>query len=181
MDDSSLESRMQKQTGDYINIRLDASAAIALLKQSPGIVNEEIHRALEEIGSLFERVGAEEAPEGVLGGSGGLRGSPYHEVRGTPARELLAGWGSPYAEFVSRGRRPGKMPPRGPIELWVKRVLDVPEDRVASATFLIQRKIGMRGTLGNAFVERTLLRLQPLAQRALDGAAERAAARLSAQ
>ena len=173
-----ITTAQQQQAAPYVTIRLDASALLRMAKEAPGIVNAEIHRALEEIGALFERVGAAEAPEGALGGEGGLRGSVYHEVRGMPARELLAGWGSPYAEFVARGRRPGKMPPKGPIELWVRKVLDVPEDRVASATFLIQRKIGRRGTRGSGFVERTLFRMEPLAQRALDAAAERAAERM---
>jgi len=174
-----MTSAQSAQAAPYTVIRLDASALLKMAKEAPGIIDAEIRRALEEIGSAFERIGAEEAPEGALGGSGGLRGSVFHELRGTPIRTLIAGWGAPYADVVSRGRRPGKWPPRGPIELWVRKVLNVPEKRIASATFLVQRKIGTRGTRGSAFVERTLSRLEPLAQRALDAAAERAAERMN--
>jgi hypothetical protein len=45
---------------------------------------------------------------------------------------------------VEGGRKPGKMPPRGPIELWVARKLGG-DARVA---FLVARAIGRRGTKG---------------------------------
>ena len=165
------------QAAPFVSITLDARGLTALLRDGPAIVNQEILAALEEMGALFERSGAEEAPEGALGASGGLRGSVYHEIRGAPARELLAGWAAPHAEYVDRGRRPGKMPPSAPIELWVRKVLDVPEKDAHSVAYLIRRKIAKRGTRGTPFVLRTLHRLAPQAQQILARATERAAAR----
>lgn len=40
----------------------------------------------------------------------------------------------------------GKQPPSSALELWVRRKLGVPENRVKSVAFLVARKIGKRGT-----------------------------------
>ncbi len=140
------------------------------------VADQEIRRALMEVGQGFERLADAATPEGA---TAVLRGSVFAEVRGVPARQLLAGWNAPYADIVDRGRRPGRWPPTAPILLWAKRVLDVPEKRLASAVFLIRRKIGLRGTPGHAFVPAVQVKLEALAQRALDAAAERTARRLS--
>jgi hypothetical protein len=165
------------QAAPFVAFRLDASGVMAFFGHLPEILNQELTSALEEIGSQFEMIAASETPEGALGGAGGLRGSPYHEVRGIPVRTLIVGWASPYADFVSRGRRPGKMPPSAPIELWARKVLNVSETELPSAVFLIRRKIGTKGTPGNPFDLRTFARLEPAAQAAMDQAAERIAAR----
>jgi hypothetical protein len=174
-----LTTSQSQQAVPFVKIRLDASAVMAMLGQAPQVTNAEIARGLEEIGAAFEPIGASEAPEGALGASGGLRGSVYHQLRGTPIRVVEAGWAAPYAEYVDRGRRPGHWPPEAPIALWARKVLNVPEERLASAVFAIRRKIGTRGTRGTPFAMRTMLRMQPIAQRALDQAAERIAGRLS--
>lgn len=64
-----------------------------------------------------------------------------------------------YALFVERGRKPGKMPPLGPILKWVKqkKVVAVSgrEAQIAIAR-LIQRKIGRKGTKGRWVLRRTM-------------------------
>jgi len=170
------------QAAPFVDIRIvdrwDSRRLAAMLRIAPEIVNAEIVAALEETGSLFERIGTDEAPEGALGGSGGLRGSTYHELRGTPARALLCGWAAPHAEYVDRGRRPGQRPPIAPLELWARKVLGVADDQARSVAFRLQRAIGRRGTRGNPFVLRTLYRLEPMARKILLRAADRAAARI---
>ena len=51
---------------------------------------------------------------------------------------------------VEHGRAPGRMPPIGPIELWLRRKAGV-TDR--SAAFLVARAIGRRGTKGARMFE----------------------------
>lgn len=87
--------------------------------------DKQIESGLTEMGALLERLVVEEAPEGVFGSRGGFRGSIFHEGRGTPVREMIVSSTALYAEFVERGRRPGRMPPFEPIRLWVQRKLGV--------------------------------------------------------
>lgn len=47
---------------------------------------------------------------------------------------------------VEEGRAPGRMPPRAPIEMWVRRKIG--GDNVQGIAFLIARAIGRRGTKG---------------------------------
>lgn len=49
---------------------------------------------------------------------------------------------------LEHGRRPGKMPPRGPIELWVARKTGAQGAELHSIAFLVARAIGRRGTKG---------------------------------
>lgn len=54
-----------------------------------------------------------------------------------------------YAAVVEYGRRPGaRMPPQGPIKLWVIRKLGVPEAEADDIAFRVARKIAKRGIKG---------------------------------
>lgn len=83
--------------------------------------------------------------------TGQLRQSITGEVTGTPV-SLKGVVTSPlqphYAPDVEYGRKPGKMPPVGPIELWARRKLGLSGKELESAAFLIARAIGRRGTKG---------------------------------
>ena len=61
-----------------------------------------------------------------------------------------------YAEFVEKGRQPGKFPPLGPIKLWATRVLGNP-----GAAFAIARKIAMKGTKAQPFLGPALKKEKP--------------------
>ena len=173
------DNSQNAQAAPFVTATMDASGIMRWLPTVPAVVEEAIVAALEEIGAFAETVAVDESPEGALGGAGGLRGSVFHEVHGFPARELVFGWAAPYAEFVARGRRPGQMPPTAPIALWVRKVLDVPEEKSLSVAFAIARAIGRRGTRGNDFIQRTLLRVEPVANQILARRAEELGRRLS--
>jgi len=49
-----------------------------------------------------------------------------------------------YAEYVEKGRRPGRMPPSSALEAWVRTKVSV--ENIKSIAFLIARKIGREGT-----------------------------------
>ena len=67
-----------------------------------------------------------------------------------------------YWRFVEEGRSPGKMPPLGPIENWikVKPVIPNPQNGRIPTTkqlaYLIARKIGREGTEGQFPLKKTL-------------------------
>jgi hypothetical protein len=67
-----------------------------------------------------------------------------------------------YALFVEKGRGPGKPPPIAPIELWVRRVLAIPEPESRRVAFLVARAIGRRGTKGAAAVEKGIAAVKGL-------------------
>lgn len=91
-------------------------------------------------------------PEGA---TGNLRGSAGTEIRGTAAGTLTGEFAvaASYGLAVERGRKAGKMPPRGAIELWVQRKLGLTGREAKQAAYLIARAIGARGTKpGQQFV-----------------------------
>ena len=59
-----------------------------------------------------------------------------------------------YSNYVEFGRRPGKWPPAGPIQLWVIRKLRPPAEEVEMVTFLVRRAIGRKGTKGAKMFQR---------------------------
>ena len=54
-----------------------------------------------------------------------------------------------YARYVHEGRKPGKMPPIGPIALWARR------KGLAIPAFVIARSIAKKGTKANPFLKRS--------------------------
>ena len=146
--------------------------------KSRDILDQEIERLLEEVTQEAERRVSVKTP---VGATSNLLGSVFGEVRGTPAREGVVGWNAPYGIIVEMGRRPGKFPPIGPIELWVRRKLGVPADRSRAVAFLVARKIARKGTKGQKIFERMFSEMQPVFQAGLNRMGERIAARLGGQ
>lgn len=57
--------------------------------------------------------------------------------------EILA---APYFQYVDKGRKPGKMPPSGPIKKWVeRRGIVIKGQSSAQTAFVIARSIGKKG------------------------------------
>ena len=150
--------------GEAILFKIDMREVVQLMDAVPamrGIIEEEIDNAMNESGMLLTTMVAARTPVnfGILRSS--IQFPTGFEVRGRPAdvfeglvsagKMQLAGT-SPhvYANFVERGRRPGKWPPEGPIQLWVMRKFGLSGQALQDATFLIRRKIGQRGTKGAA-------------------------------
>ena len=62
-----------------------------------------------------------------------------------------------YALWAEKGRAAGKWPPADPIEQWVKRKLQISNEReIKQVAFLIRRAIGKRGTKGAQMAEKGL-------------------------
>ena len=72
-------------------------------------------------------------------------------------------------EFVSEGRRPGRYPPVGPIDKWVRQKQSIKAIRDAKGrfiprktlVFLIRRSIGKYGYGGNNFIVKAFDSIQP--------------------
>jgi len=145
-----------------IDFELDVTPLIRLAEAMPAMkedIDAELEAAMGESGQLLTTMVAARTPVnfGILRSS--IQWPAGFEVRGTPsgARGLeglvraspvqMAGT-SPheYANYVEFGRRPGKWPPVGPIQLWVIRKLSPPADELDSIVFLVRRKIGTKGT-----------------------------------
>ena len=140
-----------------IDYTVDLSEAVRLAQLFPEmrpILNQEARAGFEEAGALLTpMVAARTAVAfGTLRGSIGfhLSGSAELGLEGLIEAGDQPGIGGAstqlYANFVEFGRRAGRWPPQGPIELWAIRRLGIaagPESR--SAAFLIARAIG-RGT-----------------------------------
>lgn len=140
------------------------------------VFDQELRAFLAEGAALVERLIQRETPEGA---TAQLRGTAFAEMRGDPVRTIVAEWPAAYAEVALRGRRPGKGPPPGALDAWVRRVLGVSgEKAVRAVAFLVGRKIARRGTPGDPFLHRVQVQAEGRLQRMLDSAASRIARRL---
>lgn len=129
------------------SISIDDSQVKALMRKwTPEQVQRRSVRAMNESLAYLRMLIVESAPVGV---TGHLRGSVFTSIRGKPTdlRGIVA---SPleYAIIVERGRKPGRFPPRAPIELWARRVLGD-----ASLWFVVARAIARRGIAGKHIFE----------------------------
>jgi len=70
----------------------------------------------------------------------------------TKPGEVKVSFGAGSAQWVEFGRRAGKWPPRQPIEDWVKKRGIASGKDIKSRAFLIQRKIGLKGTRKQPFL-----------------------------
>lgn len=91
---------------------------------------------------------------------------------------VVSNW--PYAAAVEYGRKPGKMPPVDAIELWVRRKLQISDDkRARSVAFVIARAIGRRGTVGRYMAQLGLSAAQPYVIKLFDEAIDKAIKRFA--
>jgi hypothetical protein len=105
----------------------------------------------------------------------GLQTSVTGETAGITGRVFDA---AAYAVPVELGSKP-HWPPRAPLELWVRRKLQVAEAQVRSVAFLIARKISRKGTPAVGFFERGFLAARPRVMSRFSQAHRRIAARLA--
>lgn len=123
-------------TGDLekaLRIEVDELIALDIAQQkSAKILHEEILDNIRQVGAIA---------------SGDLLRSITTSIFKVSATETLIGSGSTasYAEFVERGRRPGKQPPSDVIYKWM---VDKGLEPSQSGAYLIARSIGRRGIPG---------------------------------
>lgn len=124
----------------------------------------------------LEREVVERTPRGA---TGLLQASVFGEVRGDglALRGIVAA-SQLYAPVVELGRRPGRFPPLGPIQLWVRRKLNVPEARVRGVAFVIARKIARLGFPGRFMFRDALADRREAIERSMEQTAQRIAERL---
>lgn len=139
-----------------------------LFGDTRSVVDREVRAVLMETGQLGARLLTERTPAGVSSAGGGLRGSTFTELRGTPGRrEQRIGQSKFYAEIVELGRRAGKRPPVAALMRYVQLKLGKRGVEIERVAFLVARKIGARGYHGAQQFARTARQLEPLARQRL--------------
>jgi hypothetical protein len=128
-----------------MTVRVADSQLRAALAKAPAEINAALAETVELSAIDFESAVIDGTP---VGATSHLRQSITHAVTGSGVSMV----GRVYSQdrpikvaSVETGRKAGTMPPRAPIELWVRRKLGITDPRVV---FLIQRAIGRRGTKG---------------------------------
>lgn len=151
-----------------------------LAKAYPVITRQETEAVLGVITARLEAEVARRTPTGV-GGEAGLRGSIHGEVVTLSGHSSAGVVGTPleYGEVVELGRRPGKFPPRAPIELWVRRKLGVPAAEARGVSFLVARKIARHGFPGAHMFEKAWKAQERWAMRELQTIASRVVRRIN--
>lgn len=113
------------------------------------------------------------------GATGLLKKSVSSEVRGNGlALTGVVSASKKYGPVVELGRGKGRFPPPGPIQLWVRRKLNVPKARVRGVAFAIARKIATRGFPGRFMFRDALADRREAYERYWEQAAQRIAERL---
>lgn len=147
-------------------------------KSNEAVVTREIGAAMHASTQMFRGLIIPATPVGV---SGTLRGGTAASVSTSGVAYSIEGrvfnpvaYGMP----VELGRAPGRQPPSSALELWVRRKLDVPENRVKSVAFLVARKIGRQGTKAVEMFAKAFAQGKATANGYFDRAAARIAAEL---
>jgi hypothetical protein len=128
------------------------------LQNAPTNITRHLRKAMDKSVTILV---SDIKPEWPIGATGGARQSIGSEVKSVgSAIEGKVGSSIktpyPYPLVTELGRRPGKAPPPGALDLWVRRVLRVPPDKVRGVAFLIGRKIARRGIKGKFIFKKAL-------------------------
>lgn len=163
-------------------VTIDTTELNKLIAQFPALTSAavaELDKALTMALVVTEGEVIKRTPKGV---SGHLQQSwqttQAHTSPTAAMGAVVSNW--PYAAAVEYGRKPGKMPPVDAIELWVRRKLQIDDDkRARSVAFVIARAIGRRGTVGRYMAQLGLSAAQPYVIKLFDEAIDKAIKRFT--
>jgi len=139
-----------------IHIELDGvPGATKALKRAPDALMKELTVAGVEAEMLLTREVKENTPVGIMGGSGGLKGSTYGRTYtlGTSKVETKIGTPKQYAVPVEVGTKP-HMPPVQPLIDWAIVKLGKSAKEARGIGFAIALKIKAKGTEGQFMYHR---------------------------
>jgi hypothetical protein len=169
-----------------MEIRVDArqvKGLAELWREAPQIVGAEVLAATRTADLLIQGELQQRLPRGAggLSGGAGLVGSVFVEESAAGDRVIgLVASALPYAEYVEIGTRP-HMPPVAPIEDWVAAKLGINDEAARRAVaFAIARKIAVRGTSPDGTWQSVAERSEPMVERLMAEAVDRALDRLGA-
>jgi len=148
-----------------ISMRLKS---VGKLSEGPRIIAEAKEQGLKVGGELLVSQIKKLTPVDT----GRLRASVVFLGRG-PDKGVLA---SPvvYSSVMEYGRRPGKFPPPGPMQLWVRRKLRISNQKdIRSIAFLVSRKIARAGIEGRHMFDKGIKAGWPRAKRAMESIIKR--------
>ena len=152
-----------------MNIRATITAKGGIYDgKAPQVVRNELTAVMYEATQYLEREIKKETPVGVSGAKGGLLSSVHGEViqKGAAIIRGVVATQSPYGEVIEKGRRAGKRwPPEGALLRWIELKMGVDGARAKRLEFVIRRKIGKKGFLGQRMFEATWDKKFPVIQR----------------
>lgn len=164
---------------DEYKITLTPLGMIFRTPEALAMAAREVRGTLTSAVLDLEREVVERTPRGA---TGLLKQSVFGEVRGDGlALTGVVAASQAYAPVVELGRRKGSFPPLGPIQLWVRRKLNVPEERVRGVAFLIARKISKRGFPGRFMFRDALADRREAIERHWETTKQRIAEQLGAE
>ena len=141
---------LQNQIKDQIKLRRPSKTYSGLNKPVSGRYPTPISSRIAS-GTLYNSVKVYWAEE-------------FNEETATPTLVVDFGRAYEYAEYVDQGRRPGKMPPVGAIDKWVRqkqRISGIRDEKGRflprkSVVYLIRRSIGKYGYGGIHFIDKAI-------------------------
>lgn len=134
-----------------IEIRVEDHGLQQAAQRAPQEVQADLAQLIVQALVETEGTVVRETP---VGATGHLRQSITHDTSASGLAGRVYATDVPLkVASVEHGRAPGRMPPRAPIELWVRRKLGLWGPDLASAVFLIRRAIGRRGTPGRGMFQ----------------------------
>lgn len=160
-----------------LSIEVKVDGALFRAGDTSKIVGDELNAAMHASTQHLRGLIIPKTPVGVSGLLRKTQASVTGEARSIEGRVFNP---APYGIVVEMGRTPGAKPPRSSdLELWVRRKLDVPENKVKSVAFLVARKIGKQGTKAVKMFASSVEEGRGTINHLFDRAAARIIARLS--
>jgi hypothetical protein len=123
-----------------LSIRLDDGPVKAMMARlAPAEINSRARAGINEAVGYLQGQVQKETPVNT----GALKGSIFTQVNGSSLANLQGIVATPliHGMPMEMGRRPGRMPPSGPLELWARRKLGK-----SGLGFVIARAIARRGS-----------------------------------
>ena len=161
---------------DYVQDIHNLPGLERAFREAPGIVADELVAAAWESELLLERETKELTPVGV---GGTLRSSVAAREPKVLADNVIGEVGTPlkYAIPVELGTKP-HFPPIAPLVEWAERKLGLSPNEAHHVGFLIQRKIGRKGTEGAFMFKRAFEAGRGQVERFFENAAARIVERM---
>lgn len=154
-----------------LNVRLNADRFERAFREHRDEMRRAFVRGLDRSAELIEKAAKINLTSNNSIAFGSLRASLGHKtdpdlLRVTigPGLNNRPGGADPrnYGFYVEEGRGPGRAPPKGALDLWIKRKLGVGDgEEIARLAFLIGRRIARSGTTPAPFLVPALKQSEP--------------------
>lgn len=131
-----------------ITIHVEASKALEHLKELNNRERRLVKAGVQEAAKILhnevvQSAAGKRSEKVSMGASGQFLQSIQFAPYGPYSWKVFSN--APYAQWVEYGRKPGKAPPPGVLDRWVRLKLKVPPKEVRSVSYLVGQKIAKEG------------------------------------